>query len=188
MKRGVKPKNKVRIKWSSDFAYAIGLIATDGNLSPDGRHLCFTSKDIEQINNYQKALCIKCHIGRKSNGLQKEKKYYVIQFSDVNFYNFLLSIGITPAKSKTLGKIYVPSKYFFDFLRGCLDGDGTFYSYWDPRWRSSHMFYIEFVSASKKHVNWLRSELKNRIGVWGHITDDGEKLVCQLKYAKREAL
>ena len=51
--RGAKPKGKVKIKWSADFAYAIGLIMTDGNLSPDGRHLCFTSKDIEQINNYK---------------------------------------------------------------------------------------------------------------------------------------
>jgi len=50
-KRGVKPKGKVNIKWSPNFAYAIGLLVTDGNLSPDGYHLNLTSKDLEQIKN-----------------------------------------------------------------------------------------------------------------------------------------
>ncbi len=188
MKRGPKPKAKVKITWSPNFAYAIGLIATDGNVSPDGRHVSFTSKDKEQIDNYQKALRIKCNVGKKGNGGNKEKKYYVVQFSDIFFYKFLESIGISRAKSKSLGVVDIPSEYFFDFLRGCFDGDGTFYSYWDPRWRSSHMFYVEFVSASKKHINWLRSELTNRINVFGHITNDGEKSTGQLKYAKKEAI
>ena len=68
-----------------------------------------------------------------------------------------------PRKSLTMGKLKIPNKYFFDFLRGCFDGDGCFYSYWDPRWRSSHMFYLEFVSASKKHINWLQNELKKKL-------------------------
>lgn len=87
-----------------------------------------------------------------------------------------------------MGKIKIPSKYFFDFLRGCFDGDGTFYSYWDPRWRSSHMFYLEFVSASAEHVDWLRKELKERLNVWGHISKDGKDSTLQLKYAKHEAM
>lgn len=52
----------------------------------------------------------------------------------------------------------IPGKYFFDYLRGCFDGDGCFYSYWDPRWRSSHMFYLEFISASKNHIDWLQKK------------------------------
>ena len=51
-----KPKGKVKIEWSPDFAYAIGLITTDGNLSPDGRHVNFTSKDLELIKNFHRGL------------------------------------------------------------------------------------------------------------------------------------
>ena len=40
--------------WSENLAYAIGLIATDGSLSNDGRHLNFTSKDIDQIQTFAK--------------------------------------------------------------------------------------------------------------------------------------
>lgn len=48
----MKPQNKVKIKWSPEFAYAIGLLVTDGNLSPDGRHLNFTSKDRELAETF----------------------------------------------------------------------------------------------------------------------------------------
>ena len=183
-----KPKNKVKIEWSSDFAYAIGLITTDGNLSPDGRHINFTSKDLELIKFFKQCLGLDNKIGRKARGGQKEKKYNVIQFGDVNFYKFLLNIGLTPKKSKTLGVINIPDKYFFDFLRGHFDGDGTFYSYWDPRWRSSFMFYTEFISASIKHINWLRKKITAFLGIKGHVTHDGLKSTYQLKYAKKESL
>lgn len=189
MKPGSKPKTKVNQKWSANLSYAIGLIATDGNLSPDGRHLNFTSKDIEQINNYQAALGVKCHIGKKSSGSQKEKKYFVVQFGDVIFYKFLMSIGITPAKSKTIGRLKIPAEYFFDFLRGSFDGDGTFYSYWDPRWKSSFMFYFVLISASLKHILWLRGEIFQRLKIKGHITGSGRGGTCyQLKYAKKESI
>ena len=88
-----------------------------------------------------------------------------------------------------MSKLKIPEKYFFDFLRGCFDGDGCFYSYWDPRWRSSHMFYLEFVSASKKHINWLQDELEKKIGVVGHTTIAIRKnKYFQLKYAKKESI
>lgn len=187
-KRGPKPKGKVMIAWSPDFAYAIGLIASDGNLSPDGRHITFTSKDIELANLFRNALNIHVRLGKKAGRKEWEKKYHIVQFSDVLFYQFLLGIGITPNKSKTIGKIKVPPEYFFDFLRGSFDGDGSFYSYWDSRWKSSFMFYTVFVSASRRHIDWIQKELSTRLSVTGHITRDGKKSTCQLKYAKKESL
>jgi len=188
-KRGPKPKGNVKLEWSANFAYAIGLIVSDGCLYNDGRHISLTSKDIQQAKNFKKCLGLNVKIGLKSSGTQKEKIYNNVQFGDVNFYKFLNSIGIESAKSKTIGEVLIPNKYFFDYLRGCFDGDGCFYSYWDPRWRSSHMFYLEFVSASKKHIDWLQSKIKARTRVVGHITKGTKvKPFFQLKYAKKEAL
>lgn len=110
------------------------------------------------------------------------------RFKNRFFYDFLISIGLTPRKSLTMGKLLIADQYFFDFLRGCFDGDGTFYSYWDKRWRSSHMFYVEFISASGKHIDWLRKELKDRIGVIGHVTNNKIGMAYQLKYAKKESV
>lgn len=185
-KRGPKPKEKVKIKWSADFAYAIGLITTDGSLSKDGRHIDFTSADNEQIKNFINCLGVTGKIGVKDNG--KGKKAFRFQFGDIVFYQFLESIGLFSAKSLTLGKVTVPHEFIFDFLRGHFDGDGCFYSYWDKRWKSSYMFYLEFISGSKKHVQWIQGILKNELGVLGFVTKPKTRGVFQLKYAKREAL
>jgi len=185
-KRGPKPKRIINETWNANLAYVVGLIATDGCLANDGLLIDLTSKDREQLLNFSKCVGVDFNIGNKwnSNG----DKHLRIQFKNRIFYDFLVSIGLTPRKSLTIGKLKIPDKYFFDFLRGCFDGDGCFYSYWDPRWRSSHMFYLEFASASLKHLLWLQEEIKKQVFVEGHITGRKKKIFFQLKYAKKEAL
>lgn len=183
----MKPKAHISRVWSSRLAYAIGLLATDGSLSRDGRHIDLTSKDKDQLKNLLECLGIENRIGEKSSGSSK-RRYWRVQFGDVLFYRFLMHIGLTPAKSKTMGAIAIPRKYFFDFLRGAFDGDGTFYSYWDPRWESSFMFYTVFISASGSHIDWLRKQLLSELGTRGHMTHDNHKSTYQLKYAKKESL
>ncbi len=110
-----------------------------------------------------------------------------MQFGDVIFYKFLLSLGLTPAKSKTLRALKIPQKYFFDFLRGSFDGDGSLYAYWDKRWRSSFLFYLTFNSGSLDHLVWLRKKLKKLIGIKGQLSNCSYGRLYQLKYAKKEA-
>lgn len=184
--RGAKPRRK-SVAWSARAAYAVGLIATDGCLSSDGRHIELTSKDAQQLKTFMKCLDIQVKITTKTSGYTR-KPTTRIQFSDVTLYRFFLSIGLTPNKTKTIGVLEIPDRYFFDFLRGSLDGDGTFYSYWDPRWRSSFMYYLCFVSASKKHLDWLRASLVHFLGVRGHVTHARGASWYQLKYAKNESL
>lgn len=185
--RGPKPKGKVKIVWSPKFAYAIGLIASDGNLSPDGRHITFVSKETEQIRNFLDCLGISAKIGKTFSG-HKGAWARRVQFGDVLFYQYLQSIGLTSAKSKTIGALRISDKYFFDFLRGVFDGDGSTYSYWDKRWRSSFMFYLGFASASKVFTDWLRLKIETAVGSRGHITKDGNGSTFQLKYGKTESL
>ncbi len=187
IKTGPKPKRIIDETWRPELAYAIGLLASDGCLSGDGLLIDLTSKDREQLENYSKCLGVKFNIGVK--WANKGKKYLRIQFKNRFFYDFLLSIGLTQKKSLTLGKLAIPEKYFFDFLRGCFDGDGHSYSYWDPRWRSSFMFYVGFSSASLDFIEWIREEIKNKVGIVGHLTKTTRKNGCyQIKYAKKEAL
>src|SRR3989344_8414015 len=185
-KRGPKPKKLIDITWRPNLAYAVGLIATDGCLGGDGLLVDLTSKDKEQLLNFSRCLNVDFKIGKKVSGQGKD--CFRVQFKNKFFYNFLLSIGLTSRKSLTLGQLTIPQKYFFDFLRGSFDGDGSFYSYWDPRWKSSHMFYLEFTSASLKHLLWLQEEIKKRVNIKGHITGRKKNVFFQLKYAKKEAL
>ena len=183
----MKPLGRISTMWSTELAYAVGLIATDGCLSKDGRHINLTSKDIGQIRTFKKCLGIKNKVGLKSSGFVKTKKYYNLQFGDILFYQFLLHTGLTPAKSKTLGELKIPDKYFADFLRGAFDGDGSFFSYWDKRWASSFMFYLEFISASPNYIKWLRARINSLYKLSGHLNKAFNARVYQLKYAKAEA-
>lgn len=174
------------MKWSSDLAYAVGLITTDGSLSIDERHINLTSKDLDQIQNFIEILGLTNKIGIKSNG-HSEKRYYTVQFGNVKFYRFLLRIGLTPHKSKTLGRILIPDRYFRDFLRGHLDGDGCTYSYWDPRWKSSFMFYTNFMSASEEHLRWIKEKIQTLSGIAGKLTFHG-KSYFHLRFAKNDSI
>lgn len=181
-----KPKAKVSIAWSSSFAYAIGLIVSDGNLSPNGRHISFTSKDEELVGHYLRALNItSTHIGRKSRSKDEEKRYYCVQFSDVLFYRFLVSIGLMPNKSRSLETLHIPDEHFSHFLRGLFDGDGSCFSYWDKRWKKSFMYYTSFASASPSFLLWLQEKIAALYDIHGSIQRSRTGSVEQLVYAKK---
>jgi hypothetical protein len=187
VRRGAKPKSKVKIEWSPNFAYAIGLMLTDGCVSKDGRHLSFASKDYEQIENFMKCLGIQIMVGLNKSGIGTYS--YRVQWSDIVFVDFLKSIGIMSAKSRILQEILIPDEYFIHFIRGCFDGDGGSYSYWDKRWRSSFMIYIAFASGSKIFIHWFQKKIFDLYGIQGHMTAKQSKNVCyQLRYSKHEAI
>lgn len=178
--------SKVKIQWSPDFAYAIGLIATDGNLSKDGRHLNMTSKDKDLIHVFKKCLHLNNKIGRKTREKSKIKKYFQIQFGDKNFYGFLLSLGLTPAKSKTIGPLDIPKDFFADFLRGCIDGDGNIDIHNHPE--SQHLqLRVRLFSASKNFLRWIKNELVRQPRLKGGWIENYNS-VSVLSYGKSDSV
>lgn len=173
--------------WSSDLAYAVGLITTDGSLSIDGRHINLTSKNREQIETFADILHLNNKIGLKRSSFNPNGTYYQIQFGNIKFYEFLLKIGLTQNKTKTLSSLMIPDTYFADFLRGHLDGDGYTFSYWDKRWENSFMLYTGFISASKSHLDWLNEQIKNLYRIEGRIKYAG-KSVYHLIFAKKGSI
>ncbi len=182
----MKRLNKVLIKWSPDFAYAIGLITTDGNLSKDDRHLNMTSKDKDMIITFKKCLGLKNKIGRKTRGGSKIKKYFQVQFGDKNFYEFLLSIGLTPAKSKTIGALNILDEYFADFFRGCIDGDGNINIASHPESRHLQLR-IRLCSASPLFLNWIKNKILNLYGIKSGWIETKENIGV-LVYAKADSI
>lgn len=167
-KRGPKPKRAANPQWTTDLAYACGLMASDGCVISDGRHLNLTSKDIDQLETFKKCLGINVKISWKPSTFAGALRPQV-QFSDATLHRWFVSIGITPHKSKTIRAILIPDKFFFDYLRGEFDGDGHSNAYWDTRWRSSVSLYIGFSSASEKHLQWLKTTIQNLIGIAGIV-------------------
>lgn len=150
------------------FWYLIGLIATDGNLSGDGRHISITSKDVAFLEQLKITLGLANKITMKGRGGHPEKKYGVLNLGDVRLYRYLLTIGLTPKKSLTIGKLSVPDSYFRDFFRGVIDGDGNIRHWIHP---SNHceQWELRVYSASLDFVTWLESSVKKNLGGNGVI-------------------
>ncbi len=186
MKRGPKPRGQVKLIWTSKFAYAIGLLTADGCLSKDARHIDFTSKDKVLVTLFKNCLGLRNKIGKKYSGAGNLS--YSIQFGDVLFYNFLLSIGLSPAKSKTIKYVKVPDHLFVHFLRGYFDGDGCSYSFYDSVFPKSYRFYVSFISASPTFVHWLREKINQMTTLRGHLSYYSASDYIQLRFAKKEAI
>ena len=186
MKPGPKPRGKIPLEWSPTLAYTVGLLVADGCLSKDGRHVSLTSKDRVQVETFRRCLKLKTKLSTKLSG--SGNLAYHTQFGDVLFYRFLMSIGITPAKSNTILSVSIPDKYFMDYLRGYFDGDGSSYSYFDPLFKKSYRFYISFTSGSTEYLEWLKSKLSKVLGVTGYLCFNKNTAYAQLKYAKSDAV
>ncbi len=67
-----KPREpKVDITWSPSLSYVIGIIASDGNISSNLRHLNITSKDYEMLQNIKNILGLNNKIGVKGTRWRK---------------------------------------------------------------------------------------------------------------------
>lgn len=176
--------SKRSYQWNADIAYSVGLIASDGCLQKDGRHIDLTSTDMEQLQNFALALGREMYIGPKKSGASHQA--YRIQFSDVAYYDFLLTAGLTPDKSKTIGSLEIPDEYYAAFLRGLFDGDGTCYGYYDLRWKSSFMFYVGFATASEAFAQYIRTSNTRLIGTSAGSIRHSPR-VLSLMYAKKDA-
>jgi hypothetical protein len=181
-------KKVIDITWSPSLAYCVGLIATDGNLSPDARHISFTSKDLVLAHILKRTFKLQNKIGKKTRGGSTEKKYYIVQFGAVDFYQFLLSIGLTPAKSKTLQRLLVPREFFAHFLRGCIDGDGNISEFTHPQSKVLQLR-VRLTSASRGFLEWIQSEIGSLVHTeGGWIYQDKKKSTLTLSYATSDAI
>lgn len=175
--------------WTGELAYAVGLLATDGGLT-GGKTVVLVSKDKDQIETFRS--CV-----RTDAPIRMNRGIYRVQITDVNFFRWLESIGVTRRKSLTLGAVRVPDHLFLDFTRGLLDGDGSVKNSLvvpNPRRYPHHTYQrlrVEFHSASLDHVTWLRAELRRLIGLEGWI---GVKRQARrsplfvLRYSKHESI
>lgn len=148
--------------------YIVGYIVTDGNLSRDGRHIAIVSKDIEHLVKIRSALQIDCKITMFARGYSNEKKYGKVQFSNVNFYDWLQSINIYPNKSLVQGSVDLDFKYIGDFIRGIIDGDGSIYT-WKHSSNGLTQWAITIASASIKLAEWLQSIILEHYKIDGKI-------------------
>lgn len=190
--RGPRRREHATGGWTRERAYVIGLLATDGNLSKNGRHLTVTSADPDLLGVLRACLALRANVRQ----VGPRGRCYRVQWSDRCFYEWVEGIGLSPAKSRTLGALTIPDEYFADFARGCIDGDGSIVVYVD-RYHSDknaryvyERLYVTLVSASRPFVDWFRASLLRFVGIRGSISQRMSRSgrpYWVLRYARRES-
>lgn len=113
---------------SKEKAYWLGVIVSDGTIQKDGYKTSITSKDKDLIEKFKKAIKSEHAISKVEQfdkRTKKKYKRYMIQVSSKEFTSYIISWGITNKKSYNCNFPDIEEKYYFSFLRGLFDGDGS---------------------------------------------------------------
>lgn len=104
--------------------YLLGAFITDGNVIQDKSRtnsfkISLSSKDKDWLELIQHEF--------EGEGRLKQTKgnQYELRLYNKKIYDWLIQHGCTPRKSLSLTMPNIPEQYFKDFLRGCMDGDGS---------------------------------------------------------------
>ena len=166
-----------------DLWYLVGLIATDGCLSGDGRHIDITAKDFDFLDAVRGSLNVTNKIGFKvSGGGHINRRIYI---TNKNLYEFLLEVGLTPRKSLTLGHLNIPEHGFVDFLRGVIDGDGGIRGWIHPS-NGGEQWVLRIYSAAPVFTEWIKNAIETWFNVKGRVHLNKVK-VFTVKFGKLAA-
>lgn len=152
----------------ADLWYVVGLIATDGCITGDGRHVSITSANRRHLETVRRILGLGITIGQTRNGSPKSATYYRLQIGSRNLVRFLAALGLGPRKSLTIGPLDVPDDMFADFLRGVIDGDGNIRT-WIHSGNGVRQWALKISTASPRFAVWLQSRIDGRFRVRGAL-------------------
>lgn len=109
---------------SEEKAYLLGFIFADGSVSNGEFFLKIHERDIEIIHKFRELVHSNCKITTKSRG---NTVISSIAIKNNLFCDNLKKYGVIENKTKNTKHLpinLIPEKFFRDFLRGLIDGDG----------------------------------------------------------------
>ncbi len=152
---------------SPELAYVVGLVASDGNLQKQNHCVIEVSTDNQIINLIGVILQLSKPQVTVVRRKFPNKTAYMLQVCDYRFRAFLEGLGLTPKKTFTIGPLAIPDQVFRDFLRGELDGDGSWYV--SKGWRDSKYLVGKFTSRSQIYLEWLQQSVSRLSGTQGAL-------------------
>lgn len=154
--------------------YLLGAFLTDGCVQEyeTKKNVSLTSKDKDWLEDIKKLICPELAT-YFHNGA------WTFTIHSTELANWLINRQCTPRKSLTVTLPNIPEKYFSDFLRGCIDGDGTLgiYNILDkrgknPKWRKHIVCGI--CSGSKRFLLELNETLEE-VGYHNTFSEEQRK-------------
>jgi len=151
--------------WTEEMSYLLGYIVADGCIHKrkDRKNsyvLNITSKDRDHLVRINESLHSDYPISTKHNSQRMPCSQ--IQISNLEICKDLMNLGILPRKTIHLEPISIPGQYFFDFVRGFFDGDGSVYIY---TVNGVPQIKVNFVSASYSFLDTFNSHLCKDLGI-----------------------
>lgn len=160
--------------------YLLGAYITDGCVSKNGCSLTteLKSKDLDWLESIR-------NIISPQSLVQKTKgNCYRLRISSKELANWLIEHNCVPRKSLTVRMPNVPNEYLPDFIRGCIDGDGSLGIYTRSNGTSNKKYSIPIcyiVSASREFISEMKTRL-NKLGL--HCTTQVKKTKNQITILK----
>jgi hypothetical protein len=175
--------------WTEQSAYAIGFFAADGWVNkrgPESIRIGFAQKEPDVLFSISRAIGVG-QVYVKQNGMHQ---YYV---QSVRAYERLCDIfgHDVCKKSRTLRWPDIPEEYVRHFLRGAVDGDGSWFKRTDGLWQfsyatSSQRFIDAFVENVESRTGIHMNAKLNKIDVW-HARCAGIGAVCLSDWLYRDS-
>jgi len=141
----------------ADSYYLLGVYLTDGCMKENCVSL--SSKDYDWLNQIKNIINDQLKLSKDG------KNCHRFNISNKNIKNWLLTNGCIRKKSLTLECPIIPEQYLPDFLRGCIDGDGSISFKKYIRKSNSREFYsihYTLTSASYKFISSISKLLNER--------------------------
>lgn len=138
--------------------YLLGAYITDGCVSKNGCSLTteLKSKDKDWLES------IRDLVSSESNVFKANGNCYRLRINNKQIATWLVNHNCVPNKSLTVKMPQIPTKYLPDFIRGCIDGDGSIGIHKRNNGTSSKMYSVPvcyLVSASKDFIYDIRDAL-----------------------------
>jgi len=179
--------------WLPNMAYVLGFICADGSIQlNDGNRkhrLHVASTDFQVVEDIRKALDVENNLKQmKRSGRWNSPRYKPLYYFSVGSNRMvegLVSLGLSPRKSYDLKPIDVPDEYFWDFLRGYTDGDGSIKV---SERGNCRKLVVSWGSGSWMFIEDLRQKLNGVLDLNSSLSKDNRKNFLQLSYFGSSAM
>lgn len=145
---------------SHEKAYLLGILFADGCVRKHSNGINLISNDIDLLLFFKESIGFSGEI--KESRFHKKAKH--IDFSSIQMKQDLIKLGCVPSKSLSLEFPNIEDKYFWSFLLGYFDGDGSLWVSKDKK--QAHFKIISSTSFCLKLQEILqkkgfKSEVRN---------------------------
>ena len=150
------------------MAYILGFLFADGNIMKTKRNthfISFYTADREILVSIAEVMKLPHKISERKS---ETGSVYRVQIGSKEMFDDLVSLGLTPNKSRRMKLPFVPKKYIADFVRGYFDGDGNVWVGYTNKTRKKPTFvmFVAFTCASNIFLQNLSVVLKT-VGLKG---------------------